>query len=401
QVFEGVVANPADLFSLFDTRNKDLVDVSEVFASAFLFAAGTPKGLHAKLETIFALFDFDGNGGLGEVESEIMLECVVRGQAGAGDLTLGDLKDWISEREDVAAFLTNFTQARMIISSLELVEKSVALGMSMCKEVKVPAPHFDSSSAVHAGSTLDGARVAEMLRYFATTVTSDEAFDIFPLVMTVADAVMVLVVPSKEGKEKRVDVAALEELLRFWVAFSVVDEDGQGTISVQDLKALLWLGGGTSGEEPPEATVQKTANEIDESQDGVIKRMEWMRYTAVLDEGAGTVGYDGGLLKVFRRYDDDHSGSISANEMVTLVRDSVTDAMAEAPESLSFKPGMATVVDTLFKDVAKDLVTQLDVAGTGVLGWTEFKKNQAIFVVIVSVQTLVTTRLATLREYVF
>lgn len=39
------------------------------------------------------------------------------------------------------------------------------------------------------------------------------------------------------------------------------------------------------------------------------------------------------------------------------VRDSVTDAIAEAPESLFFKPGMETVVDTLFKDVAKDLVT--------------------------------------------
>lgn len=34
---------------------------------------------------------------------------------------------------------------------------------------------------------------------------------------------------------------------------------------------------------------------------------------------SGTVGYDGGLLTVFRRYDDDHSGSISANEMIMMV----------------------------------------------------------------------------------
>lgn len=34
---------------------------------------------------------------------------------------------------------------------------------------------------------------------------------------------------------------------------------------------------------------------------------------------AGNVGYDGGLLKVFRRYDDDRSGSITANEMIMLV----------------------------------------------------------------------------------
>lgn len=35
------------------------------------------------------------------------------------------------------------------------------------------------------------------------------------------------------------------------------------------------------------ANRKKTANDIDESQDGVIKRMEWIRYTAVLDEGRG------------------------------------------------------------------------------------------------------------------
>lgn len=33
------------------------------------------------------------------------------------------------------------------------------------------------------------------------------------------------------------DVEALEEFLRFWVAFTVVDEDGVGSVSVGDLKA--------------------------------------------------------------------------------------------------------------------------------------------------------------------
>lgn len=32
------------------------------------------------------------------------------------------------------------------------------------------------------------------------------------------------------------------------------------------------------------------------------------------------MGYDGGILKVFRRYDDDRSGSITANEMIMMVR---------------------------------------------------------------------------------
>ncbi|CAM9503238.1 unnamed protein product [Ectocarpus sp. 12 AP-2014] len=322
-----------------------------------------------------------------------MLECVVRGGATAGEVTLLDLKDWISEREDVAVFLSNFIEARMIISSQELVDRSVALGMSMCKH---PSPQDDSSGG-HTDGTVDGARAGEILRSL-TTLGKTECLRAGLEAVVEADAAAVVRMLSGNsgatgGRRERVDVEALEELLRFWVAFSVVDEDGVGSVSMGDLKALLWLGGGTGGEEPPEATVQKTANDIDESQDGVINRIEWMRFTAVLDEGTGkhTVGYDGGLLKVFRRYDDDHSGSITATEMTMMVRDSVSEAIVEAPDNFSLRPDMEPVVETLVKDVARDLVAVMDVTGSGMLGWTEFKKNQ----------TLVTARLATLREFVF
>lgn len=33
-------------------------------------------------------------------------------------------------------------------------------------------------------------------------------------------------------------------------------------------------------------------DEIDESRDGIIERMEWIRYTAVLDEGTGKFTLD-------------------------------------------------------------------------------------------------------------
>ncbi|CAN0078131.1 unnamed protein product, partial [Ectocarpus sp. 8 AP-2014] len=115
------------------------------------------------------------------------------------------------------------------------------------------------------------------------------------------------------------------------------------------------------------------------------------RQAHAIDTMIRNVGYDGGLLKVFRRYDDDHSGSITATEMTMMVRDSVSEAIAEAPDNCSLRLDMEPVVETLVKDVARDLVAVMDVTGSGMLGWTEFKKNQ----------TLVTARLATLREFVF
>ena len=38
------------------------------------------------------------------------------------------------------------------------------------------------------------------------------------------------------------------------------------------------------------------------------------------------------------------------------VRDSVAEAMAEAPDALSLKPGMDVIVETMVQDIAKDLV---------------------------------------------
>ncbi|CAM9389014.1 unnamed protein product, partial [Sphacelaria rigidula] len=119
----------------------------------------------------------------------------------------------------------------------------------------------------------------------------------------------------------------------------------------------------------------KTKNDIDESGDRTLERMEWVRYTAVLDESTGNLSFDGGLAKVFSTYDDDHSGSITANEMSMMVRDSAMEAIAQTSDA-RIDPGMQPVIDTLVRDMARDLVAVMDGAGNGVVGWTEFKKNQ-------------------------
>eukprot|EP00904_Undaria_pinnatifida_P005950 jgi/Undpi1/2485/HiC_scaffold_13.g05864.m1 len=390
KVFEGVLVDPTELFSLFDARGKGVVDVLEVFASAFLFAAGTRAGLEAKLDKLFSLFDFDGSASLNDVEAEMMIECVVRGALDTGELTVRDIKGWVFEREDVLAYLCGFTEARMIISSLQLVEESIARGMDMSMQA--------AAQGEGDASTVDGVTAGEVLR--SLTVLGDTEVCVRPGTEASTDADVAATVRMLTGgaensgigdeKANLVKLDVLKEFLRFWVAFSVVDEEGVGRVNVEDLKALLWLAGGAGGEEPPEASVQKTVDEIDESRDGIIERMEWIRYTAVLDEGTGSLGFDRGLMNVFRRYDDDRSGSITASEMSMMVRDSVMEAVAEAPGKCSLRPDMEGVVETLVTDIARDLVTVMDVAGSGVLGWTEFKKNQ----------NLVATRLATLRDFV-
>lgn len=38
----------------------------------------------------------------------------------SGTLTVRDVKEWVIEKEDVSAYLSNYTQARMIVSSLKV-----------------------------------------------------------------------------------------------------------------------------------------------------------------------------------------------------------------------------------------------------------------------------------------
>ncbi|CAN0275272.1 unnamed protein product [Ascophyllum nodosum] len=327
-----------------------------------------------------------------------MIESLVRGPLRTGEVTARDVKQWASEREDVSAYLSRFTEARMIISSLELVERGIEQGISMFMQ----AAGRDEAG----GATVDGAKAGDILRSLASLRQQRGQRKENAALEADVEAVVGMLTGNlghghghgPAGQADHIPIKAFKEVLRCWVAFCVVDDEGLGSVIVDDLKALLWIGGGTAGEEPPEASMQKIMNEIDESRDGVVERMEWIRYSVVrslplalfFPLTAGNVGFDGECLQKFRRYDDDHSGTITAEEMGMMVRDSVAEAMAEAPDALSLKPGMDVIVETMVQDIAKDLVAVMGGAGSGLVGWTEFKKNQ----------NLVATRLGTLRDFV-
>lgn len=68
--------------------------------------------------------------------------------ATAGELTLRDLKDWISEREDVAVFLSNFIEARMIISSLEVSWPACKYPVPFSTDVKARSACMNTSHAI-------------------------------------------------------------------------------------------------------------------------------------------------------------------------------------------------------------------------------------------------------------
>lgn len=121
-------------------------NVFHVFCALFLLCQEQLHGMDSKIEGIYKLFDFDGSGALNKVEVECLLQACATGLARAtgsqvavaheeiermaleilgtgSEATLAMIKRWILLRRDVASYLSEFLEARMVADYKREVEK--------------------------------------------------------------------------------------------------------------------------------------------------------------------------------------------------------------------------------------------------------------------------------------
>lgn len=122
-------------------------NVFHVFCALFLLCQEQLHGMDSKIEGIYNLFDFDGSGALNKVEVECLLQACSAGLAQATgsqvsigqeqiermaleiletgtEATLAMIKRWIPSRRDVATYLSQFLEARMVADYKREVEKN-------------------------------------------------------------------------------------------------------------------------------------------------------------------------------------------------------------------------------------------------------------------------------------
>merc|ERR1712126_546355 len=108
-----------------------------------------------------------------------------------------------------------------------------------------------------------------------------------------------------------------EQLQELKEAFSTFDKDGNGTISISELEAVM----NALDQLPTQQELQKMINEDDLDKNGVIDFNEFVALMSKDDQEPDIVIDKDSIRKAFRAFDQDGNGYISAAELKQVMKD--------------------------------------------------------------------------------
>mmetsp|Transcript_23778 Transcript_23778/g.30808 ORF Transcript_23778/g.30808 Transcript_23778/m.30808 type:complete len:504 (-) Transcript_23778:285-1796(-) len=375
-------------FKMFDTFGRGRLNVFEVFAGAYMFSQESLHGLDAKIESCFELFDFDGSGSLNEVELELMFEAVLMGMSKiskivlpystvvteyvgeifddlhknkeSDSVSLGELKQWVSEQKQILDFFSHFMDARLIIQMKQKVEAALEKALKKFKEAAIAEGASDGK-----GLSLEGTKKL-LNEVEGTPPTEAEIKALSDLLASV-------------GASPQVSEAQFIVTIEPWLAFGVLDEDGSRTLDVEELKALMWIAEGIDTPEPFEKAVTSAMVEMDVDDSKTVDRLEWIQYNCIFDPTTGCVRPAKQLKADFEELDTDGSGNISAIEMEQIIRKALDDIIKKAmEEGRTLSQSSQNILKTMVNNSSNELIDLLDSSGNGMVEWNEFRVHQTI-----------------------
>ncbi|CAM9377279.1 unnamed protein product [Chrysoparadoxa australica] len=383
EIFGQLLDDPEDHFRML-AREKEHINAQDMFAAAFVLSKDAYRGIDSKMNKLFLMFDFDRSSCMNEVEIELMMESTIHGIAKVcqasvpedtsdelhliivklfkdmrrcmetEDITLQELKTWASSQSSVLNYLSSITSCRMVLQARRMIHEQIAAVMEK----------FD---AMQRSGGVTPARAAELLKMHTGAP---------PTKHEVAQMVDIL---TCGNTLKTVDRESFLASQLPWVAFNVVDEDESMGVDSNELKALLWLMQEDSDAEPTLSVVKRAMDEIDLDKGGTISRQEWVEYNTVRDPTSHRVGFAREIMELFRKYDHDHGGTISTDEMCCMVADTVRGEVARLEmQGMKLRPCMQQVLDQLVVDTSSDLLAHMGLGNSGVVDWAAFKNRQGM-----------------------
>ncbi|CAM9966452.1 unnamed protein product, partial [Heterosigma akashiwo] len=384
-VFSIILGDTEAHFNLFDSFQRGKVNIFEVFAGAYMFSEEKLHGLDAKIESCFELFDFDESGNLNEVELELMFEAIIMGiskiskiplpyasvvsdyvarlfqdsgkDSSMDSITLGELKQWVSEQAELLAMVGKFTDARLIVMMKKKVDEGLARAMQEFDAAAAEEPEADGRVALE--------RTAAMLSALpGTPATEGEVRSLRELLASVCGQ-------ARVGREQY--RAAVEP----WVAFGVMDEDGSRALDEQELKALMWIAEGVDTPEPFDKAVRAAVAQMDRDGSGQIDRLEWITFNTLFDPTTGCVRPGRAIKADFEALDTDGSGNISAIEMSQILKKALAGvAEKAAEEGRAISASSEKIWAVMVSEAAAELVDLMDASGNGMVEYDEFRRHQ-------------------------
>jgi Ca2+-binding EF-hand superfamily protein len=132
--------------------------------------------------------------------------------------------------------------------------------------------------------------------------------------------------------------------------FMAVDKDMSHSLSKSELGTLIWL---LSGEEPTDNNLNGTIEKLDANGDSAIELSEWIEFLATRDNrGKRVLNYT--LKQKFDLYDVDGNGTISVDELESMIVDSFQDLLSKTAGDTK------TMAESIVRDLAKIIMQKMD-----------------------------------------
>ncbi|KAH8056293.1 hypothetical protein JL722_7598 [Aureococcus anophagefferens] len=238
-----------------------MANVFHVFCALFLLSQEELHSLDTKIDEIHTLFDFDKSGGLNRVELECLFQACVEGLAratgtkaplnsatissnaddmcdaygitmdGSCEVSVSMLREWVAGREDIIAYLSEFTEAHTVVGYQRKVEEAFErVTASFVAEAQGEPPEIDVD------------KLAKIVRELPGSPPTEEEIQTF-----------IKLLDESGGSVEQDGMVSFDEFadaILPWISFGVVDDDGTGELSPDELKLLIWISGGDNTPEP-------------------------------------------------------------------------------------------------------------------------------------------------------
>mmetsp|Transcript_157923 Transcript_157923/g.287768 ORF Transcript_157923/g.287768 Transcript_157923/m.287768 type:complete len:335 (+) Transcript_157923:39-1043(+) len=276
QVFRLQGRPVATFFNTFDTDGNRKVDAFEAFAVTIILANGT---VDEKIESIFPIFDFSGQGRLNFDETNILVHSVYRGlQKVCGTAPVEDAAiievcqqlfdahnlpyDKQVTKEQVKRWLRNDIEASKFIDVFHNGHSLPDLEESLAQREQVQAALF---TQLCGSTSRDTVPVDSLLRSDAFRHSLDGPSD---------EALRFLVnVMAGPSGEQVVRLEQFAKVVRAWNVFTVADPAGEDALDVKELGLLLRL---LNRGEPTAEEVASLMEAMKLSKEETLTRGMWM-----------------------------------------------------------------------------------------------------------------------------
>ncbi|KAK7249245.1 hypothetical protein SO694_00046255 [Aureococcus anophagefferens] len=371
-----------------------MANVFHVFCALFLLSQEELHSLDTKIDEIHTLFDFDKSGGLNRVELECLFQACVEGLAratgtkaplnsatissnaddmcdaygitmdGSCEVSVSMLREWVAGREDIIAYLSEFTEAHTVVGYQRKVEEAfervtASFVAEACAEAQGEPPEIDVD------------KLAKIVRELPGSPPTEEEIQTF-----------IKLLDESGGSVEQDGMVSFDEFadaILPWISFGVVDDDGTGELSPDELKLLIWISGGDNTPEPSAQVVLQAMRGVDVNKDGVLVRLEWLCYNSGYDPATGAMKFSKAAKDMFAKMDADGSSEISAKEIKEIFAKEIGVALEnmESEAHCCFSQSSRDALQVLMMNAGNEVADLIDEDHSGMIEWDEFYAHSA------------------------